>query len=101
MPTTDTNTVEFVHADIPQFMKDIDAKGIKRLWLMGGAKLAESFYKLRLIDEYEIAVMPKKLGHGIPLPREILEGRGMELIKETIWHSGVVKGMVQKIYKKI
>ncbi len=101
MPTINTNNVEFVYVDIPQFMKDIEAKGVKRLWLMGGAKLAESFYKLGLIDEYEIAVMPKKLGQGIPLPVEILDGRGMKLVKEIKWSSGVVQGMVQKIYKKL
>jgi dihydrofolate reductase len=100
VPTTDTDTVEFVHVDIPQFMKDIEAKGVRRLWLMGGAKLAESFYKLGLIDEYEIAVMPKKLGQGIPLLPEIMQGKGMELVKETTWHSGVVKGMVQKVYTR-
>ena len=90
-----------LYVDIPQFMKDIEAKGVKRLWLMGGAKLAESFYKLGLIDEYEIAVMPKKLGQGIPLPVEILDGRGMKLVKEIKWSSGVVQGMVQKISKKL
>ncbi len=99
-PKTAANNVEFVHVDIPQFIKDLDTKPIKRLWLMGGAKLAESFYKLGLIDECEIAIMPKEIGNGIPLLPEIVEGRGMELIKETKWHSGVVKGMVQKVYKK-
>ncbi len=101
IPTTDTNNVEFVQVDIPHFMKDIAAIGIKRLWLMGGAKLAESFYKLGLIDEYIISVMPKKIGAGIPLPLAILEGRGMRLVDEIKWSSGVVAGMAQKIYKKL
>lgn len=99
-PVVADNNVVFVHTDIPQFIKDIEDQGVKRLWLMGGAQLAESFYNLGLIDEYEIAIMPKKIGCGIPLLPEIVEGKGMEFIKETKWYSGVVKGMVQKVYKK-
>lgn len=92
---TDNKDVAFVTVDIPQFMKDITKIGVKRLWLMGGAKLAESFYNLGYIDEYDIAIMPKALKEGIPLPRAILEGHGMKLVDEIKWPSGVI----QKKYK--
>ncbi|MGC2310120.1 MAG: hypothetical protein WA432_00670 [Candidatus Babeliaceae bacterium] len=38
MPATSNKDVEFVHVDIPQFMKDIAIKGVKRLWLMEAAQ---------------------------------------------------------------
>ncbi len=97
LPATDDKDIEFVTVDISQFMKDIETKGVKHLWLMGGAKLAESFYKLDFIDEYAIAIMPTALQEGIPLPPVILAGQGMQLINEIKWPSGVL----QKKFKKL
>jgi dihydrofolate reductase len=72
--------VELVDSDIPTFIKKMDDLGIKRLWLMGGAKLVESFEKLGLIDEYVIAVIPEKLGEGIALPQNIVNAQNLKLI---------------------
>ena len=37
-----TKEVEFVTVEvIPQFMKDIEEKGVSRLWLMGSEQLAD------------------------------------------------------------
>lgn len=71
--------VELVDSDIPTFIKKVELDGVKRLWLMGGAKLVESFYKLGLIDEYVIAVIPEKLGQGVALPKEIVEAKNLKL----------------------
>lgn len=93
---TDNKDIEFVRTDVPEFMQYLATKNFKRVWLVGGAKLAETFYKHGLIDEYNIAFMPKKLEQGIPLLPEIVEGKGMTLVEEVTWPCGIV----QKIYKK-
>src|SRR5579885_526404 len=82
-PATDKQDIEFVYTDIPQFMQDLSQKKIKRLWLMGGAKLAESFYKAGYIDEYIITIIPIKLGEGISLLPAIVSGQGIELVNEV------------------
>src|SRR5476649_1909351 len=46
--------VEIITTDIIEFIRKAEAAGIKRLWLMGGAQLIDSFYKLGFIDEYII-----------------------------------------------
>ena len=97
-PVIDNEYIECVGSDVAAFMKKIEAKGVKRLWLMGGAKLVESFYDLGFIDEYIVTIMPKKLGEGIALPAPVLATKGFHLIK-TIEYP-LLSGVVQKQYKK-
>lgn len=42
-------------------------KSDKDIWLLGGAKLAQSFEKENLIDEIILTIVPKELRTGIPL----------------------------------
>ncbi len=72
-------------------MKKIATQGIKRLWLVGGAQLAYSFYKHGYIDEYIITVMPKKLHEGIALPTSLLTGNNFQLTNTIKFPSGVIK----------
>jgi len=87
--------IEIVDTDIPTFMKKINKSGIKRLWLMGGAQLIESFYKRGLIDEYIITILPDKLEQGIALPEPIVQAKGLKLI-DTITYPYF--GIIQKQY---
>ena len=66
-------------------------RGLRRLWLVGGASLAASFRSAGLITEYVVSVMPVVLGGGIPLfagpgPRERLR-----LLDTTRYGDGVVQ----------
>ncbi len=90
-PTIDNKDIEFVGTDIQAFMKKIEAKGVKRLWLMGGAQLAESFYRLGLIDEVIITMIPKKLGEGIALSPELVDGCGLALVNTIQCPLGMVQ----------
>ena len=47
--------------------QEMDKKGIKRVWLMGGGKLAASFLESDLIDEVNLSIIPIILGEGIRL----------------------------------
>jgi len=88
-PKEDAEYIEFVNTDIPTFMKKISSKSFKRVWLVGGAMLAESFYNLGLIDEYIITVIPKKLGEGIPLLPAIVQAEGLTLVDTKKFNSGI------------
>jgi len=45
----------------------LDAEGFRRVWLVGGAALAETLRREGLIDEWIITMIPLTLGSGIPL----------------------------------
>ena len=87
--------VEIITTDIIEFIRKAEAAGVKRLWLMGGAQLIDSFYKLGFIDEYIITVMPTRLGAGIPLTPAIFRANGLRLIEEIPFPPS---GIVQKRY---
>lgn len=59
--------IEFVSDDIQKFIHELERRGIKKLWLVGGAELIEAFYSKGRIDEYIITVFPNVLKNGIPL----------------------------------
>ncbi len=80
--STSQDNIQFVSGDIQEFLHKIGSKDIKRLWLMGGAQLTESFYKLGCIDEYILTILPDRLGSGIALPEPIFSAKNLELIKE-------------------
>ena len=45
----------------------LDAEGFGRVWLVGGAALAETLRREGLIDEWIVTLIPLTLGSGIPL----------------------------------
>lgn len=52
------------------------AEGLERVWLVGGAELAEALRREGLVDEWIVTLIPRTLGGGIPLfggPEEDLE----------------------------
>ena len=72
--TTNRTDVTFV-SSIDEFLILIGKnKTIKRVWLLGGAELIESFAQRGLIDECIITVIPKNLHEGIALPPSVFDG---------------------------
>ena len=69
--------------------------GVRRVWLMGGGKLATSFRAKGLISHYIINVMPVMLGRGIPLFAP--DGSHGSLTLESV--KTFKSGIVQLIYK--
>lgn len=84
------SAVTVTAADPVDLMATLDAAGIDRAWLVGGAALAQAFRGRGLITDYIVSVMPVILGDGIPLftPGELLE---LELVSSEAFASGVVQ----------
>lgn len=75
--------------DFTQYLKESSPN--QNIWLLGGAKLAESFAKEKLIDECIITVIPKTLGEGIKL--------SIPYKDFTLTHTkSCSEGMVQQFY---
>lgn len=48
-------------------VSELEARGLRRIWLVGGSELAGAFRAEGLITEYIVTVVPAILGAGIPL----------------------------------
>lgn len=65
----------------------------KDIWLLGGAKLAQSFAQEGLIDEIILTIVPQILGDGIPLGLSLDD---FELRSERL----LMERMIQKTYSR-
>ena len=78
-------------ADEPaKVVERLEAEGSKRLWLMGGGKLAASFRTAGLITRYTIFIIPIVLGGGIPLFAEAAGRDELRLLEAKPFSSGAV-----------
>jgi len=60
----------------------------KDLVIFGGARIAHSLIRHRLIDELRLTVHPVALGEGLPLMHGLPEPQRMELISSTAYADG-------------
>ena len=60
----------------------------KDLVVFGGARIAHSLIRHRLIDEFRLTVQPVALGEGLPLMHGLPEPQRMELISSTAYTDG-------------
>ncbi|WP_339834030.1 dihydrofolate reductase family protein [Paenibacillus sp. FSL R7-0272] len=56
-------TTESVKTLIPQLKQSFEGD----VWILGGGQLVHSVMEQQLLDEIEVAIIPKVLGEGIPL----------------------------------
>lgn len=60
-------TVEFYSGDLKKLVDEVLPPRYQNIWLVGGAKLCESFLRLGLVDEIRLAIAPVLLGDGLRL----------------------------------
>ena len=70
---------------------EMQARGLRRAWLVGGGKLAAAFRAERLISEHIVSIVPVLLGRGIPM----FDGPGgketLRLKTSRAYPSGIVQ----------
>ena len=72
-------------------VRDLDDRGFKRIWLMGGGKLAASFVNAGLIDSVLVSIMPIVLGKGIPLLGKLRLSAQLKLADSKQTSGGIVE----------
>lgn len=87
--------VEFINADVRQFLQNLKVKENEKIWLVGGANLANQFIKHNLIDEYILFTMPVLLGSGIKLFDKTNQELPLLLKKTETFKSGVIESHYQ------
>lgn len=82
--------------DVLSLYKTITSNKGKDVFLVGGAKVIQSFMNLDLIDEMIISILPETIGEGIPLFIDHLNKNKYKLISTKSFTDGIV----QITYKK-
>lgn len=83
-------SVTLTAQDPTALMKSLADQGIRRVWLMGGGKLAASFREQELISEYVIGFVPVLLGAGIPLLADGSSTGSLKLVDTRTFASGIL-----------
>ena len=83
--------VEAIQSDAAGFTRTIAAQCTGRVWLVGGADLAQQFHAHGLIDEYLLFVAPLVLGDGIRLFRRPAPPASMRLVESRSYDNGFVQ----------
>ena len=92
---TDKKYIHFIKYGIKEFISNFYIQHPnENIWLLGGAKLANSFAQLNLIDEIILTIVPKNINSGIKLdlPYENY------LLKSTTKH---YDNIIQNTYLKL
>jgi dihydrofolate reductase len=88
--------VVLVSEDIPEFVRSLQHKKGKNIWLFGGSEIIHPLLEENLVDELMLSIHPVLLGDGLPLFRELGERKAFRLSDSITYPSG----LVQLIYKK-
>ena len=68
------------NADIAEAVAGLKERPGKNLVLFGGVRIAQTFARLGLIDEYWLLIQPKVLGNGRPLFIDIKDRINLKLV---------------------
>jgi dihydrofolate reductase len=70
---------------------EMQSRGIRRAWLVGGGKLAAGFRAAGLITEHIVSVIPVLLGSGIPLFDGKARQQSLRLVSAKSFDNGIVQ----------
>jgi dihydrofolate reductase len=77
--------------DPHEMVSELQARKLRRAWLVGGSDLAGSFRDEGLISEYIVSVVPVILGAGIPLFASGRTQEVLKLVETNAYPSGIVQ----------
>ena len=83
--------IEFYSGDLGILVNEHLKPNYKSIWLVGGAKLASDFIRLKLADEIRISVLPIILGGGTLFFEHIGSQQALHLKDVTAYKSGMVE----------
>ncbi len=83
--------IETYSGDLAKLVNERLKPNYKNVWLVGGAKLAKDFIRLKLADEIRVSVMPIILGDGTLFFDNIGQEQALHLKDVTAYKSGMVE----------
>jgi dihydrofolate reductase len=85
-----TEAITFVDDDVGALAARL-RDAYDRVWLVGGAQVAQSFLRERAVDELRLSLVPVLLGSGIPLFERAGEQQRLRLRGTTSHETGIVE----------
>ena len=96
----DIEGIEIVSGNLKEFIKNLQSKDGKNIWLSGGGELAKSFLDENLVDEIHLGLTPLLLGAGIPLFPELAREVPLRLVSSRACkHKKEENAMLELIYE--
>jgi dihydrofolate reductase len=84
LPAVEWNNAELSRRPIEEEIPERKAEGGKDMVVFGGARIANSLIRERLVDEYRLTVHPVALGEGLPLMHGLPEPQRFEMVSSTV-----------------
>jgi dihydrofolate reductase len=88
--------VEFWNQPVEGLREYFAAKGVRRIWMLGGGEAAAAFVNAGMIDDIEQYVMPIVLGTGIPAYGPLNKNVALKLTATKSYKNGVVMVRYQR-----
>jgi dihydrofolate reductase len=83
--------IEVYCGDLTKLVNDRLKPNYKNVWVVGGAKLARDFIRLKLADEIRMSVLPIILGEGILFFDHIGQEQALDLKDVTAYKNGMLE----------
>ncbi len=84
------NNSRLASADVAEEIARLKQQTGKNISVSGGATLAQSLSRLRLIEEYNLVLHPIVLGSGKPLFKDLSQPLNLKLVSATTFASGAI-----------
>lgn len=95
LTSTDPN-IKFINDDVVSHVQALKQVEGNDIWIVGGASLVRPLIDANLIDEYQIAIIPKLIGDGIPLFSKSKHHQNLKVVSTS-----VVNDIVYLRYHKV
>jgi len=83
--------IEFYSGDLNLLVNSKLRPRFKKVWIVGGARIASDFINNKLVDEIHITILPIVLGNGISVFNGLLKEEKLELINSYTYKNGLVE----------
>ncbi len=84
------NNSRLVRGDVAAEVKRLKQQPGKDMLVFGGARMAQEFVRLGLVDVYGLVVNPVILGQGLPLFKDVPARQNLNLISCDVFESNAV-----------
>ncbi len=84
------NNARLCRRPVEEEIPERKAEGGKDMVVFGGARIANSLIRERLVDEYRLTIHPVALGEGLPLMHGLPEPQRFEMVSSTSYADGSV-----------
>jgi dihydrofolate reductase len=99
LPADSPGGVTVVRETPKAFMKGMQKKKGKDIWLMGGGELTRAFLRDNLVDELYLGIVPTLIGEGISAFPAGFPQRDCKLLENKTYSKGLI-GMSYEVARK-